>query len=160
MKAGELISQGGARELLESPPDDYTAAFLAGMLILDAEVTVSPSGSPTIKTAIGNSVLKFQPPRGGKMRAAVPPTAISIGPMSAGGTNAKVRGLAFQRSGAVEVRLEVLGQVVVVPLREGLPVPAVGDYVSVTFDNSALRLFPLGDIGSNVQQQTKTSLIG
>jgi iron(III) transport system ATP-binding protein len=141
MSEGSVMSQGGAVELLEHPPDPYTAAFLGGMLVLDANVSTPPSGPAVVQTVLGSTPLQHPPPRGGRVRAAIPPSALTIRSAGHEPTAARVRGLSLQKSGDARVRLEVAGQIVRVALGPGAKPPVPGDYVELVFDPAALRIF-------------------
>jgi ABC-type Fe3+/spermidine/putrescine transport system ATPase subunit len=114
---GRLLAHGPPESLLRLPPNSYTARFLGGMLILDAESSALSGGVLGVNTEFGT----FEVPSAssvGKVKLCIPPTACTLVREGRPGTiPGMVSGIArfpsgysanrvTTSSGTVEVRME------------------------------------------------------
>jgi iron(III) transport system ATP-binding protein len=141
MNRARVVAVGPPLKLLENPPDSYTASFLSGMLVLDAEVVGSASGQRTANTEVGELTLPPGVQMTGRVKIAVPAEAISLLPNNSG-AKATVRGIAYPRKGEAHLRLEIAGQVINMPISDPSLHPSPGEIVTVKFDESAIRVLP------------------
>ncbi len=132
MSAGRLIAYGPPDSLLSSPPNSYTAKFLAGMLVLDADAESAPGGL-RVKTELG----AFDVPSSGgagKAKLCIPPSACQIvGKGDATGVPGTVAGIARFPSGYLGVRISTGGGTIEVHSDSKVKFKP-GDSVKVVFD--------------------------
>ncbi len=105
---GRVVAEGSPEGLLATPPNSYTAKFLAGMLVIEGEVSGSAKGMLTLATPAGVLVVKSTKDRrpGDMVKVCVRPGGITIAEGSGDGTiAATVTGLVRRPSGHVSVRV-------------------------------------------------------
>lgn len=132
LSGGRVLADGPPTYLLKNPPNSYTARFLGGMLVLDADLGAGDES--VVSTKYG----KLPSPAGsrakGRLKLCVPPSAITVdGDSASFGIPGTVTGVVRRPSGSVGIRVSTEDGAVELS-RDESHYRAPGEKVLLSFD--------------------------
>lgn len=134
---GRRMAFGDPVSLVDSPQNSYTARFLGGMLVLDADATPA-GGGVHLETSAGRLTLGGRVAKAGRTKLCVRPSGLSMA--AEGELEGIVTGTVRKPDGRAAVRVTIGEGSAEVGVARGSPEPPVGARVQVKVSPEACLL--------------------
>ena len=141
LSEGRVMAFGTPESLIAHPPNAYCAVFVAGMIAVDAEAFLVPSGV-RVSTSFGTFELKGESQAAGTAKLCIPPSALELTEEAEGSIPGVAAGTVRRPTGAAGVRVSTQGGVVELIVHGGGPLPAPGEKVFMRVDPSRCMVLP------------------